>query len=81
MDLEKYAKEWMQGETGDALKKLANSEAGARLAAHLNGAQIENAARTGDTKALTDILRGVLSTPEGKEFAQQVQKAVKRDGR
>ena len=81
MELEKYAKEWMQGENGEALKKLAESEAGARLAARFDGVQIENAARTGDTKALTDILKGVLSTPEGKAFAQQVQKAVKRDGR
>lgn len=81
MELEKYAKQWLQGENGDALKKLAESEAGAKLAARLDGGQIENAARTGDTKALADILKGVLSTPEGKSFAQQVQKAVKRDGR
>lgn len=65
----------------ESLERLAQSESGAKLAARFDGEAMESAARKGDMKALSSMLRDILATPEGKEFAAQVQKAVKRDER
>lgn len=81
MDMEKYAKQLMEGKNGAALQKLTQSDTGAKLAAKFDGAAIEKAAREGDAKALSQILKNVLNTPEGRDFAAQVQKAVGGNGR
>ena len=80
MDLEQAARALQSGKNGAALKKLTESEAGAALAGKVDGAAIEQAARSGDTKALSELLKTVLSTPEGAAFAAQVTKAVRGDG-
>lgn len=81
MDLEKYARQLKEGKSGEALQKLTESEAGARLAAQVDASKLTEAARQGDTSALSAMLRGILSTPEGRSFAAQVEKAVKTNGR
>ncbi len=81
MDLEKYARQVREGKQGAALDGLARSEDGARLAAKVDGEKLTQAAKAGDMDALGRMLRDILSTPEGKRFASQVQKAVKPDGR
>lgn len=81
MDFENYAKQLMKGKNGGALQSLTQSETGAKLAARFDGAAIEKAAREGDKQALSQLLQGVLNTPEGRDFAAQVQKAVKEHGR
>lgn len=81
MDLERYARELQNGKNGAALKKLTESGAGAALAERVDGAAIERAARAGDARALTKLLQGVLSTPEGASFAAQVKRAVDGGGR
>ncbi len=81
MDLEKYAREVKQSGSGPALDALAKSPAGERLAAKLDGAKLEQAAKAGDMKALSRMLGDILATPEGKDFARQVERTVKRDGR
>lgn len=81
MDLEEYAREVKQSSRGAALDALARSEAGARLAASLDGAKLEKAAKSGDMKALSQMLSGILATTEGRDFARQVERTVKRDGR
>lgn len=81
MDMEKYAKQLMAGKNGAALEKLTQSDLGAKLASKFDGAAIEAAARSGDSQALSQILKSVLATPEGKDFAAQVQKAVDGRGR
>ena len=81
MDLEECARQLMEGRQGDALKKLTESEAGAKLAARFDGAEVERAARAGDSASLSKLLGAVLSTPEGRAFAEQVRKAVDQGGR
>lgn len=81
MDLERYARKLQDGPNGAALKKLADSEAGAALSKQIDGAALERAAKAGDSKALAELLRGILSTPEGAGFAAQVKKAVDGGGR
>jgi len=81
MDMEKMAEKIMAGSGGDALKKLTESKDGARLAARFSGAAVEEAARRGDTAELTRLLRTILSTEEGRQFAEQVRKAMDGHGR
>ncbi|MCD7749925.1 MAG: hypothetical protein LUH42_07725 [Oscillospiraceae bacterium] len=79
MDLEKYAQQVRQGKNAAALEKLASTEEGVKLAAQVDGERLTQAAQQGDMQALANMLKGILSTPEGKSFAAQVEKAV-RDG-
>ena len=81
MDWETYAKRLMEGADAQVLQQLTTSEVGASLAARVDGAAIEKAAREGDTAALTAALKDILGTPEGRRFAAQVQKAVDGHGR
>lgn len=81
MDLEEYAKRVLGGKEKAALESLAGSESGTKLASQVDTAAMEKAAQEGDMKALSAMLRQILSTPEGQNFAREVQKAVGRDGR
>lgn len=76
MNWEEQARKLMNGEMGKSLQELMNSETGARLAHSLDGKAVEEAAKAGDTTALTNLLKGMLKTPEGKAFAEQVRKTV-----
>ena len=58
------------------LKAAAQSEAGRKLMQQMDAAAVERAAKSGDAAALKNILTQVLSTPEGRELAEQVQKAM-----
>ncbi|MCD8116101.1 MAG: hypothetical protein LUE21_03115 [Oscillospiraceae bacterium] len=78
-DLEEYGRQVRQGKNAAALEELASSEAGARLASQVDGEQLTQAVQQGDTQALASMLRLILSTPEGRSFAAQVEKAV-QDG-
>lgn len=80
INLEEYARQVRQGKNGAALEKLTTSEAGVKLAAKVDGERLTKAAQQGDAQTLADMLKGILSTPEGKSFAAQVEKAV-QDGR
>ena len=81
MDLEKAARDLMNGKNGAALQKITESDQGAALVKKFDGAAIERAAKSGDSAALSMLLKQVLSTPEGASFAAQVQRAVKNGGR
>lgn len=81
MDLDKMAEKIMSGSSGEALKKLTESKQGARLAERFSGAAVEDAARRGDAAELTRLLGTILSTEEGRQFAEQVRKAVDSHGR
>ena len=58
------------------LKAAAESEAGQKLLQSMDTGAVERAAKSGDTAALQRILTQVLSSPEGKDLAAQVQKAM-----
>ena len=66
-------------ESKKALKAAAQSEAGQKLLQQVDSAEVERAAKSGDAAALKSILSRVLSTPEGKELAQQVQEAMRHE--
>lgn len=75
--LEELGKELERSGKADALRRLADSEDGQRLARRLDTDALERAARGGDADALAALLRGVLGTPEGKRLAQSVEELMK----
>ena len=81
MDMEQAADRLRNGKNGEALRRLTESEAGAALAERFDGRAVERAARAGDTETLAQLMRDILSTPEGARFAEQVKKAVDGGGR
>lgn len=76
MNWEEQAQQLMKGTMGDSLRSVIDSETGRQLAQTLNGHAVEQAAREGDAKALSSLLKQVLATPEGKRFAEQIQRTV-----
>ena len=80
MDLEQCARQLMNGEKGEALRRLTESGDGAALAARFDGEAVGRAARSGDAESLAALLKSVLSTPEGARFAEQVRRTVNGHG-
>ena len=76
MDLQEFARQVRRGEKADALEELVRS-----VLRHVDGEKLAAAAKAGDMQTLGRMLQGILATPEGKELAQKVQKAVQGDGR
>ena len=66
MDLQEFARQVRQGE---------------KVLRHVDGEKLAAAAKVGDMQTLGRMLQNVLATPEGRELAQKVQKAVQSDGR
>ena len=81
MDLEGYAKKVRQGDSGAVLDALARSGEAEKVLAGLDKRKPEQAAQAGGMQALSQLLRDVLATPEGRRLASQVKKAVNGDGR
>ena len=81
MDIESMAKMLMTGENGAALKKLAESDEGARLSARFDSKAAEDAVRRGDEAQMKAILQSILKTQEGKKLASRVQEAMNGRGR
>lgn len=81
MDLEAMAKKLMEGESGEALRKLAASDAGAELSARFGGRDAEEAVRQRDEARMRAILQSVISTPEGRELAARVREAMNGHGK
>ena len=46
----------------------------------MDGQKLTQAAKAGDMQTLGSMLRDILATPEGQDFASQVRKVVKPDG-
>ena len=64
-----------RGKTED-IKRIAESPDGQKLSQMINPAEIEQAAKSGDSDALRNMLSQVLSTDEGKRLAESVKKIM-----
>ena len=73
MDLEQLERSLREKK---GLAAAAESPEGKRLAASLDDKALRDAAKRGDTDALKQMLQQVLATPEGKQLAEKVKKAV-----
>lgn len=63
------------GKTED-IKKLAESDIGQRISRMVDAQAVEAAARSGDSQSLQQMLSQVLSTDEGRQLAESVQKLM-----
>ena len=61
---------------GDALKRLADSEDGKRIGRMVDAEKLEKAAKDGDSRALREMLAGVLQTDEGKRLAESLRRLL-----
>ena len=75
-DLEKLGAELSKSGKGEKLKSIADSAEGKAISRMVDSARVEQAAKSGDTAALKDILSQVLSTDEGKRLAEKLKKAM-----
>lgn len=73
MDLEKLERSLREK---SELAAAVESPEGKRLAACIDDKALRDAAKRGDTDALKQMLQQVLATPEGKQLAEKVKKAV-----
>lgn len=76
-DLEELGRELERRGKAGALRELAASADGQRLARRLDTEAVEAAARSGDAAALAALLRGVLGTAEGRRLAKSVEELMK----
>lgn len=75
-DLENLGRRLEQSGKSDKLRQLAESADGKAVSRMVDAEKIGKAAKSGDMAALQDILRGVLSTEEGKRLAENLKKAM-----
>lgn len=75
-DLENLGRRLEQSGKSDKLRQLAESADGKAVSRMVDAKKIGKAAKSGDMAALQDILRGVLSTEEGKRLAENLKKAM-----
>lgn len=75
-DLENLGRRLEQSGKSDKLRQLADSADGKAVSRMVDAEEIGKAAKSGNMVALQDILRGVLSTEEGKRLAENLKKAM-----
>lgn len=75
-ELERLGRELEKSGRRAELMKLAESADGKAVSRLVDAEAVGKAAKSGDMAALGDILRGVLSTDEGKRLAESLQKAM-----
>ena len=75
-DLEKLGEQLSKSGKSDKLKSLADSDDGKAVSRMVDSEAVQKAAKSGDMAALQNILRGVLSTDEGKRLAESLKKAM-----
>ena len=76
--LEQIAKTLRSSGKKNELERLAASANGKRLEGMVDGAALEAAVKSGDAASLQKMLGALLSTPEGKTLAADVQKIMGR---
>ena len=75
-DFENIGRELERRGKGESIKKLAESADGQRLSQMIDAKAVENAAKSGDSEALKNILGSVLRTAEGQRLAENVRRLM-----
>ena len=76
MNLEELGRRLQQSGKADKIKQIAQSETGEKLSSLVDAKAIEAAAKSGDDKALRDMLSNILSTEDGKKLAENIRKIM-----
>lgn len=77
MDIEKLSRELERSGKAEKLRAVADTPEGRRLSNMIDPAAVTKAAQSGDTEAMRDILKQVLSTNEGQSLARMLGEAMK----
>ena len=77
LDIEGIGRQLEKSGKADKLRKIAQSEDGRRLGGMLDAGAVERAAASGDPKAISGLLSGILSTEEGRRLAAALSEAMK----
>ena len=77
-DLETMARELKKSGKAQGIRALADSADGQKLGQMIDAQAVEKAVKGGDSAALQQILRGVLSTAEGQRLAENIRKMMKK---
>ncbi|MBQ4651726.1 MAG: hypothetical protein IJB78_03305 [Oscillospiraceae bacterium] len=60
----------------DGIRKIAESADGQSLSRMIDASAVEQAAKSGDTEALKNMVTKVLSTDEGKRLAESLRRLM-----
>lgn len=74
--IEELGRELERQGKGDKIRALAESSDGRRITEMLDADAVANAAKSGDGAALQKLLTQVLSTAEGRRFAENVKRMM-----
>ena len=77
-DLEQLRRELERQGKAEKLKALADSAEGQKIGKMVDAEKLSEAARTGDTAALRELLSRVLGTAEGRALAENVRKMMEK---
>lgn len=76
-NFDSLGKELMNGKNAEKIKELANSVEGQKIGGMIDTKAAERAIKSGDASAIQKILAQVLSTDEGKRFADEISRTIK----
>lgn len=72
--MEKLGRDLFEGPKGGELRRLAESPESRALGEKFDAAAAQEALRSGDGEKLRALLKGVLSTDEGRRLAEQLSR-------
>ena len=75
-EMEKLSRSLSGGEKGEALRRLGTTPEGKKLESMIDGAALEKALESRNAAALQKMLGALLSTPEGRRLAADVEKIM-----
>ena len=77
-NLDQMTQELRRQGKAEGIRALADSADGQKLAGMIDAAAVEKAVKGGDSAALQQILRGVLSTAEGQRLAANIRSMMQK---
>lgn len=75
-NLDDMLKKVQQSGKADTLKSIVDTPEGQSVKKMIDSQAVENALASGDTDALMNIMKKVLTTKEGKQLAENISKVM-----
>ena len=73
-ELQKAGEELLRGRKGEALRRIAATDAAQRLSRSLDAAMVESAVKSGDPAQIKALLTAVLNDPDGRALAEMLSR-------
>ena len=75
---EDVGQELMRRGKTDDIKRLAESEDGQKISRMVDAEKLQQAAKSGDSRTVHELLSAVLSTDEGKRLAENIRRMLEK---